>query len=157
MLKNADGSLIPCSLSSRIFFDTQGRPEKIIGSVRDITDRKNVTEALKLAKEKAEESDRLKTDFLNNISHEVRTPLNGILGFAEIIFLQDLSEQEKKDSHAMLQESSKRLLNTITNYMDISIITSGSLSVTKKNFSPSVILRNLFENFKPVCLNTNLE
>lgn len=156
-LSNRDGLIYPCSVSAKLLFDEQGNPQKIIGSIRDITDRKNASDALKLAKEKAEMSDRLKTDFLNNISHEVRTPLNGILGFAEIIFLQDLSEQEKKDSHAMLQESSKRLLNTITNYMDISIITSGSLSVTKKNFSPSVILRNLFENFKPVCLNRNLE
>ena len=65
--------------------------------MHDITDRKNVTEALKMAKEKAEASDKLKTEFLNNISHEVRTPLNGILGFAEIISMPDLSEEEKKD------------------------------------------------------------
>ena len=156
-LRNRDGSIYPCSVSAKLLFDEHGNPEKIIGSMHDITDRKNASDALKLAKEKAEMSDRLKTDFLNNISHEVRTPLNGILGFAEIIFLQDLSEQEKKDSHAMLLESSNRLLNTITNYMDISIITSGSLSVTKKNFSPSTVLRKLFENFEPVCLNRNLE
>ena len=157
MLKNADGSLIPCSLSSRIFFDTQGRPEKIIGSVRDITDRKNVTEALKLAKEKAEESDRLKTEFLNNISHEVRTPLNGILGFAEIVFQHELTVEEKKESYAMLLESSDRLLNTITNYMDISLITSGNMSVHNKDFFPTSFLRKIFNNYESVCSNRKLD
>jgi PAS domain S-box-containing protein len=156
-LKNKDGSLIPCSLSSKIFLDEQGTPEKIIGSIHDITDLKNASDALKLAKEKAETSDRLKTEFLNNISHEVRTPLNGILGFAEIISLHDLSEVEKKDSLAMLFESSNRLLNTITNYMDISLITSGSLSINKKNFNPELILKKIYNNYEPLCLIKKIE
>ena len=156
-LKNKDGSRIPCSISSKISFDSKGQPEKIIGSIRDITDRKNISDALRLSKEKAEASDRLKTEFLNNISHEVRTPLNGILGFAEIISLQDLSEEEKQVSLAMLYESSNRLLNTITNYMDISLITSGSLTVNKKDFSPAVILRKIYNNFESFCINKKLE
>ena len=156
-LKNSEGILTPCSISAKLIFDHLGDPEKIIGSLRDITDRKNASDALKLAKEKAEKSDKLKTDFLNNISHEVRTPLNGILGFAEIISLQDLSEEEKKDSLSMLFESSNRLLNTITNYMDISLITSGSLSVNKKDFSPSQVLKRILNNFEPVCLSRKLE
>jgi hypothetical protein len=156
-LRNKDNSQIPCSVSARLLSDSDGKPEKIIGSMRDITDRKNASDALKLAKEKAETSDRLKTEFLNNISHEVRTPLNGILGFAEIISLHDLSESEKKDSLAMLFESSNRLLNTITNYMDISLISSGSLSVNKKDFSPTHILRRMYSDFEAVCSNRNLE
>jgi len=125
--------------------------------MHDITDRNNVTEALKLAKEKAEASDRLKTEFLNNISHEVRTPLNGILGFAEIISMPDLSEEEKKDSVAMLFESSNRLLNTITNYMDISLIASGSLTVNKKDCKPSEILRRIYNNFEAACSNKHVD
>jgi signal transduction histidine kinase len=156
-LKNRDDSIIPCSISAKLVLNQNGKPEKIIGSMHDITDRKNVTEALRFAKEKAEASDKLKTDFLNNISHEVRTPLNGILGFAEIFSIQDLSDEEKKDSVGMLFESSNRLLNTITNYMDISLITSGSLSVNKKEFEPSKILKRLQSNFVPACLNRNLE
>jgi PAS domain S-box-containing protein len=155
--KNRDGSLVPCSISAKQVFDAMGHPEKLIGSMHDITDRKNVTEALKLAKEKAETSDRLKTEFLNNISHEVRTPLNGILGFAELISLHDLSEEEKRDSMAMLFESSNRLLNTITNYMDISLIASGSLTVNRKDFLPAHTLRKVFNNFEPVCRSKKIE
>jgi PAS domain S-box-containing protein len=157
LLKNRDDMVMPCSISAKLIFESSGIPDKIIGSVRDITDRKNASDALKLAKEKAETSDKLKTDFLNNISHEVRTPLNGILGFAEIITLQDLTDEEKKDSLAMLSESSNRLLNTITNYMDISLITSGSLTLNKKEFSPTKILKKLLNNYNSVCLNRNLE
>jgi PAS domain S-box-containing protein len=156
-LKNKDGSTVPCSVSSKIYFDTLGLPEKIIGSMHDITDRKNVSNALNLAKEKAEASDKLKTSFLNNISHEVRTPLNGILGFAEIMSLPDISDEDKKESLLMLNESSDRLLNTITNYMDVSLLTSGSLSVNKKDFIQSKILRRIFENFEPLCSNKKLE
>jgi hypothetical protein len=57
----------------------------------------------------------------------------------------------------MLSESSNRLLNTITNYMDISLIASGNLSLNLKEFDPSKILKKLQNNFKPVCLNRNLE
>jgi PAS domain S-box-containing protein len=156
LLKNRDGSLVPCSISAKMVFSKNGNPERIIGSMHDITDRKNVTEALKLAKEKAEASDKLKTEFLNNISHEVRTPLNGILGFAEIISLQDLTEAEKKESMSMLLESSNRLLNTITNYMDISLITSGSLTVNRKDFNPSGLIKKIFNNYESACLNRHL-
>ena len=156
-LKNRDGSNIPCSISSKICSDAQGRPEKIIGSMHDITDRKNATEKLKLAKEKAEASDKLKTTFLNNISHEVRTPLNGILGFAEIMSQTDLSEEEKRVSLSMLFESSDRLLNTITNYMDISLITSGTMSIYKKDFSPEQVLREIFPKNKMLCSLKNLD
>jgi PAS domain S-box-containing protein len=156
-LKNRDGSIIPCSISAKLIFNPNGQSEKVIGSMHDITDRKNVTEALKLAKEKAETSDRLKTEFLNNISHEVRTPLNGILGFAEIMSQSDLTEEDRRESLIMLHESSDRLLNTITNYMDISLIASGSLSVNKKDFAPKLILWKIYENYVQICSNKNLE
>ncbi len=156
-LKNRDGTEIPCSISSKLIFELSGNPEKIIGSVRDITDRKNVSDALRLAKEKAEASDKLKTAFLNNISHEVRTPLNGILGFAEIISQPELSEEDKKESVSMLIESSDRLLNTITNIMDISLLTSGNMSVYKKVFRPDVILRKIFDDYQQICSIRKLE
>jgi PAS domain S-box-containing protein len=157
MLINKDGTIVPCSASSKIIFDTKGHPEKIIGSMHDITDQKKATEVLKIAIEKAESSDRLKSEFLNNISHEVRTPLNGILGFAEIISMQDLSEKDKKDSLALLFESSNRLLNTITNYMDISLIASGSLTVNKRDFVPAAMLKDIFDNFEAVCQIRHLD
>jgi PAS domain S-box-containing protein len=156
-LINKDNSHIPCSISCKIWVNDEGRPEKLIGSMRDITDRKKASEALRLGKEKAEASDKLKTTFLNNISHEVRTPLNGILGFAEIMTQLDLSDDEKADSLSILRKSSDRLLNTITNYMDISLITSGSMSFYKKEFIPGHLLGKIYESSEIICTKKNLE
>jgi PAS domain S-box-containing protein len=151
-LLKKDGSIISTDLNSILLPDGL-----YYGSFRDITERKLAEKALKHAKVKAETNDKLKTTFLNNISHEVRTPLNGILGFAEIMFHQDLSDEDKDISLSMLYESSDRLLNTINNYMDISLITSGNLTLYKKNFVPVQILKELFDKYKILCAAKNLE
>jgi PAS domain S-box-containing protein len=126
-------------------------------TVLDITESKQAEIELRRAKEKVESSDKLKTTFLNNISHEVRTPLNGILGFAEIISQIDLSEEDKKLSLSMLFESSDRLLNTITNYMDISLITSGNMTENRKEFVPEQIMKELLGKYKTICSVKKLE
>jgi PAS domain S-box-containing protein len=137
---------------------------KLKGVIIDITERKRgeavlekAAEQMKLAKEKAEANDKLKTTFLNNISHEIRTPLNGILGFAEIMSQADLTEEEKQVSLSMLFESSDRLLDTITNYMDISLITSGNLIVKKKDFVPEQIMKKFLEKYRSICSDRKLE
>ncbi len=128
-----------------------------VGFFIDITERKHAENTMKLAKEKAEASDKLKTSFLNNISHEVRTPLNGILGFAEIMSHEDISDEDKDISRSMLFESSDRLLDTITNYMDISLITSGNMALNKKDFVPGQIMKGLSGKYKAICSARKLE
>jgi PAS domain S-box-containing protein len=155
-LKSKDGRTIDVIISSSPI-DKNDMSKGITFTVLDITERIIAAETMKLAKEKAEASDKLKTTFLNNISHEVRTPLNGILGFAEIMSHADLSEHEKKESLSMLHESNDRLLNTINNYVDTSLIVSGNLSVNKKDFSPDLILNQLYAKYKNICSVKNLE
>jgi len=153
-------------ITVRIFVvkDKMGKTVRTFGVNQDITERKRgeaelikAAEQMKFAKEKAEASDRLKTTFLNNISHEVRTPLNGILGFAEIMSQTDLSEEEKKMSLSMLFESSERLLNTITNYMDISLITSDNMNVNRKNIIPGQIMKELLGKYMTICTDRKFE
>jgi PAS domain S-box-containing protein len=131
--------------------------EFIANQISQSIQRQEAITSLKGALLKAEAGDRLKTTFLNNISHEVRTPLNGILGFAELISRKDISEKDRRDSLFMLNESSDRLLNTITNYMDISMLTSATLSVHNKDFYPSQILKDLFNKYNSQCIKRNLE
>ena len=154
--KKKNGDLYWESASISPIKNEKNEVTHFLGTKEDITEQIKASEQMRLAKEKAEASDKLKTNFLNNISHEIRTPLNGILGFAEIITQTDLSEDEKRDSHSMLKESSDRLLNTITNYMDISLLTSGSMSVNKKDFVPGQILKRIFDRFNDICLDRNL-
>lgn len=115
----------------------------------DITERKRLTQELIQAKEKAEAGDKLKTAFMQNISHELRTPLNGILGFASLIAQPNLSEETKKSYLNILNTSSDRLLATITNYMDISLIASGNQEVHKSNCNPATMLTELNYAFAP--------
>jgi PAS domain S-box-containing protein len=151
-LLKKDGNFIATDLNAVLL------PEGLVyGSCRDITERKLAKDAMVYALEKAEASDKLKTTFLNNISHEVRTPLNGILGFAEIISQTDLSEEDRTDSLSMLRESSNRLLNTITNYMDISMLSSANISIHKSDFSPKILLRDIFNDYNNLCINKHLE
>ncbi|MEI6886417.1 MAG: response regulator [Bacteroidota bacterium] len=122
-----------------------------VGIVADITERKRVEEELISAKIRAEASDRLKTAFIHNISHEVRTPLNGILGFSDLITQSNLSQQEKTQYSALIKTSSSRLLRTITSYMDISMIVSGTMQVHKKRFDLTQLMLSLFDQFRPRC------
>ena len=91
------------------------------------------------AKEKAEASDRMKTAFMQNISHEVRTPLNGLLGFGSLLAEPDLDDESRQQYLSMMKSSSDRLINTITDYIDISLIVSDSVEV----FSRPVIINNI--------------
>ena len=64
--------------------DNNDNPIVSFGTCQDITESKNIQNQLNIAKEQAEESDKLKSSFLMNLSHEIRTPMNAILGFAEV-------------------------------------------------------------------------
>ena len=109
------------------------------------------------AKDKAEASDRLKTAFMNNISHEIRTPLNGILGFAPFIIQSDITREEKEKYLEILNFSSDRLMNTITDIMDISLIISGNMEVHPQPIDITLLLTNVFENFQEPSMKKNLE
>jgi len=110
-----------------------------------------------IAKDKAEASDRLKTAFMNNISHEIRTPLNGILGIAPLIIQPDITMEEKEEFLEMLNFSSKRLMNTVTDYMDISLIITDNLEVHPKPIDISLMLTKVFEYFQKACMKKKLE
>ncbi len=126
---------------------TDGKLVKLYGINLDITDKKRVEIELIQAREAAESSSRLKTAFINNISHEIRTPLNAILGFTQIIIDPSLENHEKLEFIEILNTSSTRLLQTITDYMDISMLASGNFDSVKKSCSPYQIILEVKEKF----------
>ncbi len=123
----------------------------------ELEERKHLEEALKVALGKAESGNRLKTAFMNNISHEVRTPLNGILGFSDLITHPDITLEEKIQYYSHIKTSSNRLLDTITSYMDISMIASGNMEVIRKSTDLNRLLHELYEKFQPLAAIKNLE
>jgi len=112
--------------------------------------------SLMLAKEKAEASDRLKTSFMNNISHEIRTPLNGILGFAPMVLDTSYSMEEKREFLEILEISSRRLMKTISDYMDISLIASGNMEIKYDKFAPVEVVDEIELEFKKDCASKNI-
>jgi signal transduction histidine kinase len=92
------------------------------------------------AKEKAEESDRLKSAFLANMSHEIRTPMSGIIGFLNLLNEPDLSEENKSTYINIVTQSGQRLLDTINDIIEISKIESGVMQVNES----AVNIRELF-------------
>lgn len=82
------------------------------------------------AKRKADESDRLKTTFLSNLSHYVRTPMNGILGFVQLLEDRDLSLEKQKLFHSYINELSQHLLRTLNSIIEISKIQTGQLQLS---------------------------
>ncbi len=120
-------------------------PQTIVLSLIDITEFKNVEKQLRIAKDKAEESDSLKSAFLANVSHEIRTPLNAITGFSALLAKPDLSPDKKVKYIKQILTGSSELVNLIDNVLDISRIESGSLKPKKSEFLVTVKLREIHE------------
>jgi PAS domain S-box-containing protein len=103
------------------------------------------------AKDKAEASDKLKTAFLNNISHEVRTPLNGILGGAALLGDLEAGDEQRDELIDMIDISAHRLLRTITQYMDISMLNSDTMPVFCQQTKLFEALRPVVDRVKAAC------
>ncbi|MEI7501242.1 MAG: PAS domain S-box protein [Bacteroidota bacterium] len=101
---------------------------------------KQLNEELFVSKERAEESDRLKSTFLANMSHEIRTPMNGILGFSELLQVPHLTGEEQQEYISMIERSGKRMLNIISDIVNISKIESGQMdsSISETNISQQI-------------------
>ena len=110
----------------------------------DITKEKKLQLELLAAKEKAEESDKLKTAFLNNLSHEVRTPLNAIVGFSELMADESLPAEKRTVYSKTILKSSTQLLSLIENIINISIIESGQVKFNNTKISINQLLNDVY-------------
>lgn len=111
--------------------------------IHDITEKKKIHSDLVTAKEKAEESDRLKTAFLHNISHEIRTPMNSIVGFASLLASEGGLDETNRNYAELIVQSSKQLLSIISDIVEISNIETGRVKVEISEVSLNRVLDNL--------------
>ncbi len=95
------------------------------------------------AKNRAEESDRLKSSFLANLSHEIRTPLNAILGFSSLLGEKNLTDDEREEYNRIIQGSSNTLLDLISDILDISKIEAGQLQLDLQEASLEVVVNDV--------------
>lgn len=104
----------------------------------------SINEELRIAKTRAEESDKLKSAFLANMSHEIRTPMNGILGFAELLQTPDLHYEEMLSYIDIINSCSKQLLALINDIIDISKIEAGQLTISSGKVGLLSILSDVY-------------
>jgi len=130
------------------YFDSDNNLLGIIGISRDITEMEETRQRLILAKEKAEESDKLKTAFLANMSHEIRTPMNAIIGFSDLLSEDDLSQEDKIDFISKIKSSGHALMSLINDIIDIAKIEAGQLKVAESACDLNQVLNYLHGTFE---------
>ncbi len=121
--------------------------DKMFCIARDVTENKKNFRELIMAKEKAEEGDRLKTAFLANMSHEIRTPMNAIIGFSTLLKREDLSLAKRLHYTNIIESRSKDLLSIIHDLLDISKIESEQIQIIREDFSINDFLEELREDY----------
>lgn len=123
-------------------FDERGKVTKVLGFIADIQKRRDDEQALIEAKQRAEESDCLKSAFLANVSHEIRTPLNAIVGFSEVIAHTE-SECEREEYLDIVKANSNLLLHLINDILDLSRIESGKMEFIDENIQMDELCEEL--------------
>ncbi len=140
-IKNSKGTLNVIEASCTKETDENGY--RIHGIFRDITRQREHEKTLDEARKKAEESDRLKSAFLANMSHEIRTPMNAIIGFSSLLSDQDITEEERNEYIGYITSSGESLMTLINDIIDLSKIESEQITIEKKEFSVSTLLKEV--------------
>lgn len=126
----------------------KGDPVRTV-EFRDITEQKMAEAELIRKKEKAEESNRAKSAFIANMSHDIRTPMNGILGFADLLKDPNLSEKEQLDYITIIENSGATMLEIINEIIHISKIEAGLIKTLTTSFNIKDLVQNIYDKFLP--------
>lgn len=132
--------------------DVDGNPIKIVGTTMRIDDRKELEAALIAARNKAEESERLKTAFLANMGHEIRTPLNAIVGFADLLPVVE-NEEDRNQLIREIQNNNQKLLRIIDGLVSMSKIEAEAKNLVKSQTNLVSVLQELAQNYAQVVDN----
>jgi signal transduction histidine kinase/CheY-like chemotaxis protein len=132
------GVCVPVLGRARVFRDPDGRPERMLWSVIDITATKAAEAAALAARTAAEEANRSKSEFLATVSHEIRTPLNGVLGMTQLLQRATLTA-EQAQMVATISQSGQSLLTLLNDLLDLAKIEANRLELEEIPFAPAEV------------------
>ncbi len=148
-LLHKKGHLLPVMFSATTHRDADGKMDNAFAFVTDLTQQKQVEQEIRAAKEAAEAASRAKSQFLANISHEVRTPLNGIMGMSHLLHMTPLVD-EQLDYLRHLDDSAQSLLSVINDLLDLTRIEAGGLGLELADFQPDELANDVLRIHQPV-------
>lgn len=154
--KRKNGELFWESVNISPIYNNQNQITNFIAVKEDITNKKQLFDDLRIATEHALESDRLKTAFLNNISHEIRTPFNAILGFLALLNDEDISKEDRGYYTTLINQGSERLMNTLNDIVEVSKIQTSQTEITPQEERINLFLKIIENENLPLASNKNL-
>lgn len=128
-LTRNDGTIFEAEVSAILLKDKDQQPFNLLFIIKDITERLIYEKRLKEAKEKAIESDKLKSAFLANMSHEIRTPMNAIIGFSKLLSSQEANEHDNLEYIEIIKNTGNTLLHLIDDIIDFAKIEAGEVQI----------------------------
>lgn len=155
--KRKDGSYYWELASIAPIKDKHGEIVNFVKLGEDISERKKLENKLSQSKLKAEESDKLKSSFLANLSHEVRTPLNSIMGFTNLMLSEGISDEERKEYGGFVESSSNQLITMMDNILKISMIELGQMSLRFSTFKMCELFHEIKSYYQQAIADKNLE
>ncbi len=153
--KIKDGGKIDLEINISPVYSSNKRISCFITTCEFISDKKKMIDELKRAKQEAEEYNKMKSSVLLNLSHEIKTPLTGIIGFIELLESTGLSKTQKEYLQ-YLKESSNRLMNLLNNFIELAKFEANLYSIKLELFSLYSFNRILTEKFKALANKKNL-
>ncbi len=135
--------------------DKNGTTVNFLAVKQDITEKKKIVQELIVAKEEAEEMNRVKTIFFANMSHELRTPFVGIMGFAELL-TEILTDPETKEMAEGILKTSVRMKDTLTKILNLSKLEINEIQIFPKKIDIHNLINNVYKQFSIAAVKKNL-
>jgi len=148
-LQHKGGYQMPVMFSATTHRNDDDTMDSAFAFITDLTQQKQVEQEMRVARDAAEAASRAKTQFLANISHEVRTPLNGIMGMSHLLHMTPL-EDEQRDYLRHLDDSAQSLLSVINDLLDLTRLEAGGCGLEQADFHPDELANDVLRIHQPV-------
>ncbi len=151
-----DGSLLDVNASVSVLKNSQGRIIGSIGILYDISRQKTIETELVQARMTAEEANHAKSVFLAKMSHEVRTPMNAVIGMLDLTLDTNLTE-EQKDNLIVAKDSAQTLLSLINDILDLSRAEAGRVVIEEMEIQVADIVKNVCKGLSVLARNKQID